>query len=182
MVAAAKTKRPSRAKSQAAKPDQPEKEIQLLGVPNGVTVPAQEQLDRMMAQAQADEPMPGEVAESPDERRFEAEQFIPIEKFGPPKGMYPEDAELFSFTPKFGDTIWFPMDFPQPTAVQVWEQYDLPWNVQTWQWMKWAKVPKVMQRKAVELLDRDQDEYLTLFNQWMRATGRAPQDGNLLGK
>jgi hypothetical protein len=174
MVAAAKTKKPSRAKSQAA---EPVKEIQLLGgaLPNGVTVPAQAEVDRLMQ-----EPLPGEVAE-PDER-FEPEQFVPIEKFGPPKGMYPEDAELFSFTPKFGDTIWFPMEFPQPTAVQVWEQYDLPWNVQTWQWMKWAKVPKAMQRKAVELLDRSQDEYLTLFNMWMQATGRMPQDGNLLGK
>jgi len=134
----------------------------------------------MMAETQAAEALPGEVAE-PDER-FEAEQFIPIEKFGPPKGLYPEDAELFSFTPKFGETIWFPMEFPQPTAVQVWEQYDLPWNVQTWQWMKWAKVPKAMQRKAVELLDRSQDEYLTLFNTWMQAMGKAPQDGTLLGK
>jgi hypothetical protein len=175
-MVAAKTKRPSRAKSQAAEPDQPEKERQLLGVPNGVTVPAQAEVDRLMQQ-----PMPGEVAEPSDER-FEPEQFIPIEKFGPPKGMYPEDAELFSFTPKFGDTIWFPMEFPQPTAVQVWEQYDLPWNVQTWQWMKWAKVPKAMQRKAVELLDRSSDEYLTLFNTWMQAMGKAPQDGNLLGK
>ena len=129
--------------------------------------------------------MPGEVGQ-PEQvesaERFDAQQFIPIEKFGPPKGMYPEDVELFSFTPRRGDTIWFPIEFPQPTAVQVWEQYDLPVNVQTWEWMKWAGVPKAMQRKAVELLDNSPDEYWELFNQWMVSTGRAAPGGKLLGK
>jgi hypothetical protein len=138
-------------------------------------------VDPRVAQLMADGPLEGEVGQ-PEQDRFEAQQFIPIEKFGPPKGMYPEDTELFAFTPKEGDTIWFPMEFPAPTQEQVWEQYDLPWNVQTWQWMKWANVPKAMQRKAVQLADRSLDEYVELFNQWMAATGRVPRGSNLLGK
>jgi hypothetical protein len=166
MVAAATKK----AKSQAA---QPVKEIQLLGPPP----------DAMAGEVvQPVEPVGnGQVVEQPVEL-FKAEQFIPVEKFGPPPGMYPEGAELFSYTPKVGDTIWFPIEFKQPTAVQVWEQYDLPLNVQTWEWMKWASVPKAMQRKAVQLLDDSPDEYLELFNQWMAATGRVPRGGNLVGK
>jgi hypothetical protein len=163
------------AKKAKARAAQPVKEIQLLGPPPDVMAgevvqPVEEPVEN------------GQVVERPVENLFDAEQFVPVEKFGPPPGLYPEGAELFSYTPKAGDTIWFPLEFNQPTAVQVWEQYDLPWNVQTWEWMKWAGVPKSMQRKAVELLDNSQDEYLELFNQWMAATGRAPRGGSLLGK
>lgn len=170
-MAAAKTK------SKAA---EPVKEIQLLGPPpNGV-------VDPKVVQLMADAPLDGEVGQQVVEQpveRFKAEQFVPIEKFGPPKGVYPEDAELFSYTPKVGETIWFPMEFKQPTALQVWEQYDLPIHVQTWEWMKWADMPKSMQRRAVELLDNDPVEYMEMFNQWMRATGRGgPAGGGLPGK
>ena len=96
----------------------------------------------------------------------------PIQHFGPPPGVYPQDAELFSYTSKAnGETIWFPMKFEQPKFSQVWEVYDQPWHVQTWEYMRWAKIPKVMQRKAAELFDVAPDEYLELFNQWMKAVG-----------
>jgi hypothetical protein len=96
----------------------------------------------------------------------------PIKHFGPPPGVYPDDAELFSYTSKVnGETIWFPMKFDQPKFSQVWEVYDQPWHVQTWEYMRWAKIPKVMQRKAAELFDAAPDEYLELFNLWMRAVG-----------
>jgi hypothetical protein len=95
-----------------------------------------------------------------------------IKHFGPPQGMYPQDAELFSYTSKAtGETIWFPMKFEQPKFSQVWEIYDQPWHVQTWEYMRWAKIPKPMQRKAAELFDVAPDEYLELFNSWMKAVG-----------
>lgn len=95
-----------------------------------------------------------------------------IKHFGPPPGMYPEDAELFSYTSKVtGETIWFPMKFEQPKFSQVWELYDKPWHVQSWEYMRWANIPKSMQRKAAELFDVAPDEYLELFNQWMKAVG-----------
>lgn len=102
---------------------------------------------------------------------------VPVEPeapktFGPPEGMYPEDAELFSYTPKGGaEPIWFPMKFEQPDAVRAWELYDKPFHVQSWEWMKWAKIPRLMQRRAVELLRDSPDEYLDLFNKWMQAAG-----------
>jgi hypothetical protein len=105
---------------------------------------------------------------------FESKEPEPqaIRHFGPPKGVYPDDAELFSYTSKHtGETIWFPMKFEQPKFSQVWEIYDQPWHVQTWEYMRWAKIPKVMQRKAAELFDVAPDEYLELFNSWMKAVG-----------
>jgi hypothetical protein len=95
-----------------------------------------------------------------------------VKHFGPPPGVYPKDAELFSYTSKTtGETIWFPMKFEQPQFSQVWEIYDQPWHVQTWEYMRWAKIPKTMQRKAAQLFDVAPDEYLELFNQWMKAVG-----------
>jgi hypothetical protein len=95
-----------------------------------------------------------------------------IQHFGPPKGLYPDDAELFSYTSKTtGETIWFPMKFEQPRFSQVWETYDKPWHVQTWEYMRWANIPKAMQRKAAQLFDVAPDEYLDLFNSWMTAVG-----------
>lgn len=103
------------------------------------------------------------------------EEFVPREKPGPPgppAGLYPDGAELFSYTPKStGETIWFPLKFEAPTAVWVWELYDKPFHVQTWQWMKQADIPRAMQRKAVELMDGQPDEYMELFNQWLKAMG-----------
>jgi hypothetical protein len=100
------------------------------------------------------------------------EQFVPKVKPGPPEGLYPDDAELYSYTPRStGETIWFPMKFEQPKAVQVWELYDKPLHVQSWSWMKWANIPRIMQRKAVELLDSSPDEYLELFDGWFAAVG-----------
>jgi hypothetical protein len=90
----------------------------------------------------------------------------------PPKGMYPDDTELFAFTPQStNETIWFPKLFKQPDAVTAWELYDKPFHVQTWEWMKWAEIPRAMQRKAVELLDKSPDEYIELFNAWMQQAG-----------
>jgi hypothetical protein len=92
--------------------------------------------------------------------------------FGPPPGMYPADAELFSYTSKAtGETIWFPMKFEQPKFSQIWETYDKPWHVQTWEYMRWAKIPKAMQRLAARLGDVAPDEYLDLFNGWLSAIG-----------
>jgi len=86
----------------------------------------------------------------------------------PPAGLYPEETELFSFTARStGETIWLPKYFEQPTAVWIWELYDKPFHVQTWEWMKLAKVPKVMQRKVVAVMDADPSEYMDLFNSWL---------------
>jgi len=91
---------------------------------------------------------------------------------GPPAGLYPEDVRLYTFKAKStGQTIYFPMDFDQPTAVWMWALYDKPFHVQTWEWMKLASVPKLMQRKAVEVMDADPSEYMDLFNGWLNAVG-----------
>jgi hypothetical protein len=102
------------------------------------------------------------------------EQFLSVEEFrkrlaGPPDGLYPEDAELFSFTPLNRETIWFPLSFEQPDAVWLWELYEKPFHIQSWEWMKLAQIPKSMQRKAVELMRDNPDEYLELFGQWFKA-------------
>jgi hypothetical protein len=92
--------------------------------------------------------------------------------FGPPKGMYPEGAKLFSHTIKAtGETVWFPMEFEQPKALEVFDVHDKPFHVQSWAWMKWANVPRQVQRQVVPLLDEHPDEYLELFNAWMQAVG-----------
>lgn len=89
---------------------------------------------------------------------------------GVPKGLYPVGAELFTYVVKStGDTIWFPMGFEQPDVVWLWEQYEKPTHVQIWEWMRLAKVPKPMQRKAVELMRDNLDECLDLFDKWFAA-------------
>ena len=102
------------------------------------------------------------------------EQYMSVEEFrkklgGPPEGTYPEGTELFSFTPSTGTgTIWFPMVFEQPDAVWLWEQYEKPFHVQSWEWMKRAQIPRSMQRKAVELMRDNPDEYMDMFGQWFK--------------
>jgi hypothetical protein len=130
------------------------------------------------AKPKAAQAVPEEPVVRPPEQFVvqEREQFISVEEFrkklnaGPPEGLYPEDAELFSYTPNStGETIWFPMAFEQPDAVWLWEMYEKPFHVQSWEWMKWAKIPRLMQRKAVELMRDNPDEYLDMFDQWFKA-------------
>lgn len=91
---------------------------------------------------------------------------------GPPPGLYPAGAKLFSFKSKStGETIWFPTQFESPKAVWIWALYDKPPHVQTWEWMRHANIPKLMQRKAVEIMDADPSEYMDLFNQWLDVVG-----------
>jgi hypothetical protein len=103
------------------------------------------------------------------------EQFLSVEEFrkklaGPPPGIYPEGAELFSFTPDTtGETIWFPLDFRQPDMVWLWEMYEKPFHVQSWEWMKKAEIPRDIQRKAVELGRDNPAEYMEMFAQWFAA-------------
>lgn len=90
----------------------------------------------------------------------------------PPKGMYPEGAELFSFHSKAtGETYWLPMKFEEPNMKWVWRLYDKPFHVQSWEWMKQAQVPREMQGSIVDLLDENPSEYLDLFNGWFEARG-----------
>lgn len=99
---------------------------------------------------------------------------VSVKDFGPPVGTYPVGAELFSYTPSSGKgDIWFPLEITQPDPVWLWEMYDKPFHVQSWEWMKLADIPKSMQRKAVELLRDAPDEYLELFNKWFAAMGGA---------
>lgn len=101
-------------------------------------------------------------------------EYVYRAKPGAPEGMYPEGVELFSYTPKStGDTIWFPMTFQQPSFEAVWELSDKQFHVQSWAWMRWADIPKAMQRKAVKLMDEHPDEYLDLFEKWFKAMGGA---------
>ena len=89
-----------------------------------------------------------------------------------PVGLYPDGAKLFTYTSKTtGETISLPLEFDSPKAVWVWDLYDKPFHVQTWEWMKLANVPRMVQRKAVQLLDDAPDEYLDLFNSWLDAVG-----------
>lgn len=89
-----------------------------------------------------------------------------------PAGLYPEGTRLYTFKAKStGETIHFPMEFEQPNAVWIWALYDKPFHVQTWEWMKQAKIPRIMQRKAVEIMDADPSEYMDLFNGWLEAVG-----------
>lgn len=120
---------------------------------------------------QAEEPNSESTDETPQGRPPEI--FVPREK-KPPEGMYPEDAKLFSYKSSVtGETYWLPTVFEKPTAVQVWELFDKPMHVQSWSWMKWAAVPRVMQRKIVGLMDVSPDEYLELFDGWFKAVGGA---------
>lgn len=89
-----------------------------------------------------------------------------------PDGLYPEGTRLYTFTAKStGETIYFPLVFEQPNAVWIWELYDKPFHVQTWEWMRQAKIPRIMQRKAVQVMDADPSEYMDLFNGWLQAAG-----------
>jgi hypothetical protein len=103
------------------------------------------------------------------------EQFLSVEEFrkklaGPPEGTYPEGTELFSYTPTNGETIWFPLNgFQMPGAVWLWEQYEKPFHAQSWEWMNRAKIPRWMQRKAVELEENNLSEYMDMFEQWFKA-------------
>lgn len=100
------------------------------------------------------------------------EQPAPAKKVGPPEGLYPEDTELFEYKFKCnGDTVWLPLKFEQPAAVEVWEIHDKPMHIQTWAYMKWAKVPKVVQRKIVAILDLDVNEYMDCLDKWLTAAG-----------
>ena len=91
---------------------------------------------------------------------------------GPPDGLYPEDTRLWSFKAQStGETIYLPLDIEPTTAVWLWALYDKPFHVQTWEWMRHAKVPKLMQRKAVEVMDANPSEYMDLFNGWLKAVG-----------
>lgn len=130
------------------------------------------------ASVSVDEPQ--QVSETPsDPDDYKPEEFEskdveqePIKHFGPPKGLYPDDAELYSYTSKTtGQTIWFPMKFESPKFSQVWETYDMKWHVQTWEYMRWAEIPKPMQRMAAQLFDVAPDEYMELFNGWIKAVG-----------
>jgi hypothetical protein len=113
------------------------------------------------------------VSETPEVRP--PEEFKVKAKPGPPKppeGMYPEGTELFSYTSKAtGETIWFPMKFEEPSLKWVWNLYDKPYHVVTWEWMKQAQIPREMQSLAVDLMDDHPDEYLDLFNKWFEARG-----------
>lgn len=136
------------------------------------------QADSTTVEEQNGKPVDGDAAVRAPEMVAESPK-----QDGPPEGMYPEGARLFSYKSKSGVTIWLPLDFPQPTAVQVWETHDKPPNFQTWQWMKWANVPRPMQRQIVELLDSSPDEYYGLFDQWMITTrGGAPKPLETLGE
>lgn len=107
--------------------------------------------------------------EAPDDGQV-SEQ--PVPKTGPPEGLYPKDAELFKYTFKCnGETVWLPMKFEWGGAVAVWEIHDQPMHIQTWTYMKWAKIPNAMQRKVVEVLDLAPDEYLDCFDTWLKAVG-----------
>lgn len=112
-----------------------------------------------------------EVVSTNDVEAQDDEQSVP-KKTGPPKGLYLEGTELFEYTFKCnGETVWLPMKFEWGGAVAVWEIHDKPMHIQTWTYMKWAKVPKAMQRKVVEVLDLAPDEYLECFDTWLKAAG-----------
>jgi hypothetical protein len=108
------------------------------------------------------------------------QEFTVTEKVEPEAddGLYPAGTELFTYTPKStGIPIRFPMHIEQPDFLWLWEQYERPFHVQSWEWMKLADIPKPMQRKAA-VLGRDfPDEYLDLFDQWFKAMGGGARPG-----
>jgi len=86
-----------------------------------------------------------------------------------PRGLYPDDMPLFSFTFSSGAKVELPLKIDQPPTVWYWENSDLPIVPLTWRWMRWAKVPKSLQRKIVEHHDTHPGEYIDCFNAWMKA-------------
>lgn len=105
-----------------------------------------------------------------------SDQVVPQSK--PPLPMYPIGTQLFSYTFKStGVTIQLPMGFERPDAVWMWEQFDRPYHIQTWMWMKRANVPKAVQRQVVSHLQPHEDEYVECFNKWFEAMGGGATSG-----
>lgn len=102
----------------------------------------------------------------------------PVEDKEPPKrkSAYPEGTKLFSWTPKDGkaEIIELPMDFIKPNKEWLWEQNQLPFLAQTWNWLDRAGTPKSVQRQCVQLPD---NEYMDMFKAWFKAMGGGATPG-----